>query len=179
MQLAGDELAELRLIADDRRALDARLRELGVNKIGHRMALIGQLQRLADDDVRLEENVAPDEFQLEDQPEPNAPPRSDAPPLRLAIVCHSGYFAGGSFGGGTLASLALLREARRLCECGGAGGGVDVLALAQRPMPEGLVYKLVRHPPTGVFACCRARSPPPCPATAGRGGARRPAAVGG
>jgi len=52
MQLAGDELAELRLIADDRRALDARRRELGVNKIGHRMGLIGQLQRLADDDVR-------------------------------------------------------------------------------------------------------------------------------
>ena len=40
----------------------------------------------------------------------------------------------------TRASLAMLRDARRICNS--FGGGVDVLALVQTPVPEALVFKL-------------------------------------
>jgi glycosyltransferase involved in cell wall biosynthesis len=40
------------------------------------------------------------------------------------------------------ASLALLREARRVSSGGDGSGGVDILALVQLPVPEALVFKL-------------------------------------
>jgi glycosyltransferase involved in cell wall biosynthesis len=58
--------------------------------------------------------------------------------VRVAVVSHSGYFAGDSYGGATRASLALIRELTRLC----GGTSVDVLALLPKPCPEGLVYAL-------------------------------------
>ena len=65
----------------------------------------------------------------------------DESPLRIAFVCHTGYLAGNSFGGATLASLALMREGMRVC-AGVAGAGADVFALAQSPLVEALVFKL-------------------------------------
>jgi glycosyltransferase involved in cell wall biosynthesis len=58
--------------------------------------------------------------------------------MRVAVVSHSGYFAGDSYGGATRASLALIREMKRLC----GSAGVDILALLPKPCPEGLVYAL-------------------------------------
>lgn len=58
--------------------------------------------------------------------------------VRVAVVSHSGYFAGDSYGGATRASLALIRELKRLC----GGEAVDILALLPKPCPEGLVYAL-------------------------------------
>ena len=64
------------------------------------------------------------------------------PRPRVAIVCHTGYFAGG-FGGATRASLAMIREARRICGTPTeGGGGLDVIACTQTPVPEALVFKL-------------------------------------
>ncbi|KOO28081.1 hypothetical protein Ctob_009296 [Chrysochromulina tobinii] len=78
---------------------------------------------------------------------PPPPPPSDADLLaRRTVLCRilaeQGYFTGGSFGGATLASLAMLREAGRICGTPDGGGGLDVIALVQTPVPEALVYKL-------------------------------------
>ena len=109
-QLSRDERAELAALAqEDRRALDDRLRALGLTKVGHRAAAALALK----------------------EPTPQA--------LRVAVVAHSGYFAGGSYGGATRASLSLLRELRRCCT---PGGTLDILALTPKPLPEGLAFKL-------------------------------------
>jgi len=71
------------------------------------------------------------------------PPACSLRAVRVAVVGHSGYFAGDSYGGATRASLALIRELKRLC----GSASVDILALVAKPCPEGLVYKLT--PPWG------------------------------
>lgn len=114
LQLSHEERAELAALAQqDRRALDDALRALGLTKVGHRCAAAVALER---------EDAG-----------------SARPPLRVAVVAHSGYFAGGSYGGATRASLSLLRELRRCCA---RGGVLDILALTPKPLPEGLAFKL-------------------------------------
>ena len=113
----------------------ALLRELGVEKLGHRLALIASI------DASVEASDSGDVLA--------APPAALAAALRVAFVCHTGYFQGG-FGGATRASLAMLREARRLY-ANSARGGVDVLALTSRPQPEGLAHKLGDKRALGVL----------------------------
>ena len=113
----------------------ALLRELGVEKLGHRLALIASI------DASVEASDLGDVS--------TAPPAALAAALRVAFVCHTGYFQGG-FGGATRASLAMLREARRL-HANSARGGVDVLALTSRPQPEGLAHKLGDKRALGVL----------------------------
>ena len=65
---------------------------------------------------------------------------SSPPPLvpRVAFVCHSGYFTGRGYGGAMRASMALMREARRIC----GSTHVDVIASVQTPVPDALVFRL-------------------------------------
>jgi hypothetical protein len=120
-----------RILAEQGRpALDAKLRDLGFSKLGQRMKAINALQKAAAEECESSGSGSP----------ATAPARSSAP--RCAFVCHTGYFTGGSFGGATLASLAMLREAGRICGTPDGGGGLDVIALVQTPVPEALVYKL-------------------------------------
>ena len=151
-QLSPSSLAELAsLRGAGRAALDERLRALGVTKLGQRLRILSNL---------LAEDGRPTCLPLA---LPTAPPgglsggastaagvaaasasapSASAPSPRCAFVCHTGYFASGSFGGATRASLALLREARRICGDGAGSGGVDVIAIPQKPVPEALVFKL-------------------------------------
>lgn len=61
--------------------------------------------------------------------------------MRVAVIAHTGYFSGDSYGGATRASLALVREVKRLC----GHSSADILALIPKPCPEGLVYALLPH----------------------------------
>ena len=83
-----------------------------------------------------------DGLPLEAPSESLAAAAAPSPPPRVAFVCHTGYFQSGSYGGATRASLAMLREARRICGSASGGGGVDVLALVQTPIPQHLAYRL-------------------------------------
>ena len=105
--LALDAAALAALVAaGDRLAAIASLKAAGVAKVGERQRLVNALARLHKSGESLPRDTSP------------------LPGLRVAFVCHSGYFAGGSFGGALRASLAMIREVRRL-------GAADVLALAQ------------------------------------------------
>ena len=119
-----------RILAEQGRpALDAKLRDLGFSKLGQRMKAINALHKAAAEEYESSASGSP----------AIAPARSPTP--RCAFVCHTGYFRG-SFGGATLASLAMLREAACICGTPDGGGGLDVIALVQTPVPEALVYKL-------------------------------------
>ena len=121
------ELAALRGLheAGDTSGLHAKLKALGFEKMGQRARAIGALA----DTASATAAAAP--------AAPAAEPRAPVP--RIAFVCHTGYFASGTYGGATRASLAMLRDARRICNRACGGGGVDVLALVQTPVPEALV----------------------------------------
>ena len=93
----------------------ALLRELGVEKLGHRLALIASI------DASVEPSDSGDVSA--------APPAALAAALRVAFVCRTGYFQGG-VGGATRASLAMLREAakdanKRLTVLRTAGAAAD------------------------------------------------------
>ena len=111
--LALDAAALAALVASgDRLGAIASLKAAGVAKVGERQRLVNALARLHKSGELSALRLA-------------TPPRATPlPGLRVAFVCHSGYFAGGSFGGALRASLAMIREVRRL-------GAADVLALAQ------------------------------------------------
>ena len=113
--LALDAAALTALVASgDRLAALSSLKAAGVAKVGERQRLVNALARLHKSGDLSALRAA------------DAAPRDTTPlpGLRVAFVCHSGYFAGGSFGGALRASLAMIREVRRL-------GAADVLALAQ------------------------------------------------
>ena len=113
LSLDAAALAALVENGDRLGALSA-LKTAGVAKVGERQRLVNALARLHKSGELSALRAA------------DAAPRDTTPlpGLRVAFVCHSGYFAGGSFGGALRASLAMIREVRRL-------GAADVLALAQ------------------------------------------------
>ena len=104
------------LAALDRHAVDSRLRSLGIAKIGQRC-------RIA--------------LALQSRITPSSTPQIAG--LRVAVVCNSSYFAGTSYGGAVRASLALLREIRRIC---GGSGTLEIFALLPKPVPAALAFKL-------------------------------------
>uniref|UniRef100_A0A7S4AYP3 Uncharacterized protein n=1 Tax=Chrysotila carterae TaxID=13221 RepID=A0A7S4AYP3_CHRCT len=113
----------------DTRDLHEFLKASGIGKLGPRLSLI----------CRARERPAADSLHtLEGRPLPILPVELPSARLSVALVGHSGYFSGLSYGGATRASLSLIRELRRQC-----GDNLELVALAQRPMPEGLVYKLI------------------------------------
>ena len=125
----ADVVSQLRALAlsgsETHHELHARLREMGIVKLGHRLKAVSVLTATVTEDVR------PPPY----TPTPTAP--------RVAIIAHTGYFKSSSFGGATRASLALIREARRICGTPAeGGGGLDVIAVSQTPVPETLVFKL-------------------------------------
>ena len=99
--------------------MDSRLRSLGIAKIGQRCRIALALQSRA--------------------AAPSSTPQAAG--LRVAVVCNSSYFAGASYGGAVRASLALLREIRRIC--GSAGSStLDIFAILPKPVPAALAFKL-------------------------------------
>ena len=72
--VSAAEVDDLTALSRDRRALDGRLRLLGLTKVGHRCAV----------------SIA-----LEEEARKAAVPAANE--LRIAVVCHSGYFQGGYF----------------------------------------------------------------------------------
>ena len=127
---------------DDRAALLQVLKtECSVVKLGDRQRLLNMLARHADTARRQPDVMGTASVTSVATVDGNRTRGGTGPP-RVAFVCHTGYFAGGSFGGATRASLAMLREARRICGEAAAGGGIDVIALVQVPVPEALVFKL-------------------------------------
>ena len=107
------------LAALDRHAVDSRLRSLGIAKIGQRCRIALALQsRMA----------------------PSSTPQIAG--LRVAVVCNSSYFAGTSYGGAVRASLALLREIRRICGSSSGSGTLEIFALLPKPVPAALAFKL-------------------------------------
>ena len=123
-----------RRVAVSDRTIDAELRELGLNKLGQRLKVLAVLRAL-EGTASAPAGAATDKACGNAQP---GPPRRP----RVAFVCHTGYFVGGSFGGATRASLAMIKQARRVCGIPADGGGIDVIACVQLPVPEGLVFKL-------------------------------------
>ena len=120
--LALDAAALAALVANgDRLGALSALKTAGVAKVGERQRLVNALARLHKSGELSALRAADAAPRAAD-----AAPRDTTPlpGLRVAFVCHSGYFAGGSFGGALRASLAMIREVRRL-------GAADVLALAQ------------------------------------------------
>ena len=120
--LALDVAALTALVANgDRLGALSALKTAGVAKVGERQRLVNALARLHKSGELSALRAADAAPRAAD-----AAPRDTTPlpGLRVAFVCHSGYFAGGSFGGALRASLAMIREVRRL-------GAADVLALAQ------------------------------------------------
>ena len=107
------------LAALDRHAVDSRLRSLGIAKIGQRC-------RIA--------------LALQSRITPSSTPQIAG--LRVAVVCNSSYFAGTSYGGAVRASLALLREIRRICGSGSGSGTLEIFALLPKPVPAALAFKL-------------------------------------
>ena len=96
----------------DRDAVDSRLRSLGIAKIGQRCRIALALQSR--------------------EAAPSSTPQAAG--LRVAVVCNSSYFAGASYGGAVRASLALLREIRRIC--GSAGSStLDIFGILPKPVP--------------------------------------------
>ena len=140
---SADVLHELRTLAksgkDAQRELHTRLQALGVTKMGGRLKAIGALT------TPTAPPEAPPSTMCAPVPQPDvaadaASAASSRP--RVAILAHTGYFTGGTFGGATRASLALLREARRICGAPSEGGGsLDVFAITQTPVPDALVFK--------------------------------------
>ncbi|KAL1525569.1 hypothetical protein AB1Y20_020423 [Prymnesium parvum] len=126
------------LSMSDRKQMDARLRELGVAKLGQRAALINTLLQ-----QQLERRTLPAPAVPDRKQPPHAASTSGAEPPggprapQVLFIAHSGYFAGHTFGGATRASLAMLRDARRVC-----GEALQVVCLAQRPMPERMAFQL-------------------------------------
>ena len=133
--LPAATIAELRALAissDDPKhvTLHMRLQEAGVAKLGRRLRVIGAL-------LTAEKALEPT---IEQTMKTSA---AASPRPRVAFVCHTGYFAGDTFGGATRASLAMMREARRICGTPAeGGGGMDVIATCQTPVPEALVFAL-------------------------------------
>ena len=99
--------------------MDSQLRSLGITKIGQRARIALALQSRA-----------------------ALSPMPQAAGLRVAVVCNSSYFAGTSYGGAVRASLALLREIRRICSSSSGSGTLEIFALLPRPVPEALAFKL-------------------------------------
>ena len=135
--VSSSGLSRLRSLhkAGDTKALHDELKALGLSKMGERARAIGAL-------AREEEAAVAGTALAPAVPMPHPPTSAAAPPPRVAFVCHTGYFTPGTYGGATRASLAMLRDARRICGLAADGGGVDVLALVQTPVSETLVYKL-------------------------------------
>lgn len=138
------------LLLESRQAVDARLKAIGVAKLGRRLVVMNALDALRADGPSLESNAASD---AEEAPRLHNGDVEDAAsadqhgprPLlelpcggRIVVVCHTGFFASDQFGGATRANLAMVREIRRAC----GSAGLDIVALLQRPVPERMVFKL-------------------------------------
>lgn len=130
--MASDSATLRRLLrSGETKAVHERLRSVGMTKLGDRLRAIGTLTL----EAGAEEDIVPVAL-------PSARGLTAMLPRpRVAFVCHTGYFSGG-FGGATRASLSMIREARRICGSADGGGGLDVIALVQKPVPEALVFKL-------------------------------------
>ena len=114
--LPPETVAELRSVTD-RSVLYEKLRDLGLTKLGHRLRAEAALRALE------WESEVVDGIDV-------AAGCSVSPAIgrpRVAFICHTGYFVGGSFGGAMRASLAMLREAQRICGTPVNGGGCDVI----------------------------------------------------
>lgn len=144
--LTQNQIDELLVHVDaGRSAIDARLRELGFHKLGQRIRMWNALDNLRAEagksTVHRDWCTDANSCTGPDSTLPGRHPSAPVPP-RCAFICHTGYFSGGSFGGATRASLAMIHEARRVCGHPAHGGGVDIIALVQTPVPEALVFKL-------------------------------------
>ena len=133
----------LRLVKVRRKQVDARLRELGITKLGRRMAVINAILNRQHASLLTGTRANCNRDEDSQALAPTIPvgqaqqATCGAAQLQVLFVAHSGYFAGNTYGGATRASLAMLRDVQRFC-----GDGLHIACLAQRPMPESMVYKL-------------------------------------